>query len=67
MSTTSSGRQFHWHAIVITAVTIFFVWWFVKDLDLEEVGRSMARADLALLAAALVVTVHTYLIRAWRR
>ncbi len=66
MSTTSSGRQFHWHAIVITAVTIFFVWWFVKDLDLEEVGRSMARADLALLAAALVVTVQTYLIRAWR-
>jgi glycosyltransferase 2 family protein len=66
MSTTSTGRQYHWHAIVITVVTVFFVWWFVKDLDLAEVGRSMAAAHLGLLIGALAVTVQTYVIRAWR-
>ena len=66
MSTTPSGRQIPWHAIVITAVTVFFVWWFLKDLNLREVGRSILRAHPGYLGAALAVTIQTYVIRAWR-
>ena len=66
MSTISSGRQIPWHAIVITAITVFFVWWFLKDLNLREVGRSILRAHPGYLGAALVVTIQTYVIRAWR-
>jgi uncharacterized protein (TIRG00374 family) len=66
MPTIPAGRRVPWHALIITAITAFFVWWFVKDLDLVEVGRAVRHAHPGLVAAAVGVTVQTYLIRAWR-
>jgi uncharacterized protein (TIRG00374 family) len=66
MPTPPAGRRVPWHALIITAITAFFVWWFVKDLDLAEVGRAVRHAHPSLVAAAVGVTVQTYLIRAWR-
>lgn len=45
---------------------MFLLWLFVRNLDGEELRRAFASAHLGLLALAVVITLQTYLIRAWR-
>ena len=59
-------KRVPWHTIVVAALTIGLVWWFLQSLDLAEVWRQMIQADLLMLALALVATVSTYFFRAWR-
>jgi uncharacterized protein (TIRG00374 family) len=66
MSTSRRSAISHWKTVVIAGVTALLLWWFFKDLDLREVGQAIARAHLGLLSLALVVTLQTYVIRAWR-
>ena len=45
---------------------MFLLWLFVRNLDGAELRRAFASAHLGLLALAVVTTLQTYLIRAWR-
>jgi hypothetical protein len=66
MSTSRRSAISHWKTVVIAGVTALLLWWFFKDLDLREVGQAIARADRRLLALSLLVTLQTYVLRAWR-
>jgi hypothetical protein len=66
MSTSRRSVIFHGKTVVIAGVTALLLWWFFKDLDLRQVGQAIAQAHVGLLALALLVTVQTYAIRAWR-
>ncbi len=61
-----SAPRIPWHALVIGAITIALLWWFFHNLDFAEVWRSIEGADLRLIAAAVAVTVMTYVLRAFR-
>ncbi len=65
MSSSSSTTR-RWSGLLIAALTIFLLWLFVRDLDGTELRRAFASADLRLVALAVVTTLQTYLIRAWR-
>lgn len=58
--------KFPWSGVAITALTAGLLWWFVKDLDGAELGRAFSAANPWLLGVAVLVTVQTYFIRAWR-
>ncbi len=45
---------------------MFLLWLFVRNLDAAELRRAFASAHPGLLALAVVTTLQTYLIRAWR-
>lgn len=45
---------------------MFLLWLFVRNLDPAELRRAFASAHPGLLALAVVTTLQTYLIRAWR-
>ena len=66
MTTTPSGQSIPWTTLAVAALTLIFIWWFLKQLDLVEVGRAFARAHLGYLALSVAVTVQTNLIRAFR-
>jgi uncharacterized protein (TIRG00374 family) len=66
MSTTSPSAPSRWKAVAVAGVTLALLWWFFKDLDVAEVGRAIAQAHLGFVGLALLVTVQTYALRAWR-
>jgi uncharacterized membrane protein YbhN (UPF0104 family) len=55
-----------WKATLAAAFTLALLWWFFRSVDLAGVWVAMRRANLALIALAVLVTLQTYLIRAWR-
>jgi uncharacterized protein (TIRG00374 family) len=65
MPTTPSSRL-RWHTVFVGVLTLVLIWWFFRTIDLREVGRALAAARPLELTLALVVTLQTYLIRAWR-
>jgi|SRR5215472_4348579 len=52
---------FRWLSIMATAVTL---WWFLRGLDVRELGAAVARADLGLLVLAVVLNIGGHLVRA---
>jgi uncharacterized protein (TIRG00374 family) len=66
MTTTPSSQRISWKTLAVAALTLVLVWWFLKQLDLVEVGRAFRRAHVGYLALSVAVTVQTYLIRALR-
>lgn len=60
------ASKFPWSGIVITLLTAGLLWWFVKDLDPAELRRAFASAHPGLLGLAVLTTLQTYVIRAWR-
>lgn len=48
------------------AVTVFLLWWVLRDVDFGEVLRNISRGDFVLLAAAVAVATSGFLIRAIR-
>lgn len=66
MTTTRTGQSVPWKTLVVAAITLLCVWWFLRQLDFAEVGRAFSRAHFGYIAASLAVTVQTYLIRALR-
>lgn len=66
MSSPTPASRIPWSGLIVAAVTLALLWWFVRDLDAGELRRAFASANPWLLAAAVLTTLQTYLIRAWR-
>jgi len=66
MSSAKTSSKIPWSGLVVAALTVALLWWFVKDLSLDELRNAFATANLWLIAAAVLTTLQTYLIRAWR-
>ncbi len=66
MSNPRAQSRISWHTAVIVLLTAALLWWFVRKLDFANVGRAIASAHLGFVAAAVLVTFQTYVIRAWR-
>ena len=66
MANPAKQSRARWSGFLIAALTIFLLWLFVRDLDGAELKRAFASADLRFVALAVVTTLQTYLIRAWR-
>ncbi len=57
----------HWgKAVFGTAVTVFLLWFVLKDVDFTEVVSEIARGDFLLLGASVFVATSGFLIRALR-
>jgi len=66
MSPAKRSSKTPWSGLAIAALTIGLLWWFVKDLQVDQLRLALANANLWLLALAVATTLQTYLIRAWR-
>jgi len=66
MSTPASTKRIPWSGILIAGLTLLLLWLFVRNLNGEELRHAFARADLRLVGLAVLTTLQTYLIRAWR-
>ena len=51
---------------VIAAITVFFLWLFLRNANLAEVGRILGRANLAWVAVGFAVNVGALLLRTIR-
>ncbi len=60
------ASRFPWSGLLVTALTIGLVWWFVKDLDPAELLHAFSSAHPGLLLVAVATTLQTYVIRAYR-
>jgi uncharacterized protein (TIRG00374 family) len=56
----------HLRTVIVLLVAVGLLALFLRNTDLREVGTEMARARLDLVAAALIVTALTYVLRAFR-
>jgi uncharacterized protein (TIRG00374 family) len=56
----------HLKFLVLLLLAVLILWWFGRNLDWAEVGRSVAAADWRLLAAGVITVSVTYLLRAYR-
>ena len=65
MSTAARAR-IPWHTIIIVALTAGLLWLFFRNIDLAETWRAMTRAHVSYLAAAVIATTTTYVLRAIR-
>ncbi|HXT70055.1 MAG TPA: lysylphosphatidylglycerol synthase transmembrane domain-containing protein [Vicinamibacterales bacterium] len=67
MSTAPTPKsRIPWHTIVIAAATIGLLWLFFRNIDFHQTWRAMTQAHWTYLAAAVVVTMGTYTLRAIR-
>ncbi len=58
--------RLRWHTLFIAALTLALLWLFFRNIELHETWLAMTRARPGLILAAVVVTLMTYLVRAWR-
>lgn len=56
----------HLKFIILLLLAVLILWWFGRNLNWEEVGRSVRSADWRLLALGVVAVSSTYLLRAYR-
>jgi uncharacterized protein (TIRG00374 family) len=61
-----SMLRLRWHTLFIAALTLGLLWLFFRNIELHETWRAIAHARLGLILAAVVVTLLTYIVRAWR-
>jgi glycosyltransferase 2 family protein len=66
MSSASRPRRISWHSILIAGLTIGLVWVFLRSINLREAWQATLAAHPGWIAAAVGVTLQTYVIRAWR-
>jgi uncharacterized protein (TIRG00374 family) len=66
MPTASIRSRVPWHAVFVAALTLLLVWLFLRNVAFDELWLALARAHPAYIAAAVLVTLQTYLIRARR-
>lgn len=66
MTSVSPNRGFSWQTAVVAALTVALLAWFLRGIDAHALGQALARARLDLIAAAVAVTLLTYVFRAWR-
>jgi uncharacterized protein (TIRG00374 family) len=63
---TAARTRVPWHAIIIAVITAGLLWLFFRNIDIAETWRAMAQADMRLLAGAVLATLVTYVLRAFR-
>jgi uncharacterized protein (TIRG00374 family) len=56
----------HLKFLILLLLAVLILWWFGRNLNWTEVGRSLAAADWRWLAAGVVAVSSTYLLRAYR-
>jgi len=66
MPTTRTPSRVRWQTLVGIALTLALLALFFSRVDLAAVGRAIVSADLLLLALAVLATLLTYVLRAWR-
>jgi len=66
MSSSPAPRKLPWHALLIGALTVGLIAWFVSSINLREAWHAILGAHLGWIAIAIVVTFQTYVLRAWR-
>jgi len=66
MMSASSDRGFPWHTVVVAALSVALLFWFLRGIDFREMGHALANAHPGFIAAAVLVTLLTYTFRAWR-
>ena len=66
MPTERAPARFSWQTALVVVLTVGLLWLFLGTIDLAEAWRRTREADPWLIAAAVVVTLVTYLMRAWR-
>lgn len=66
MMPVSSNRGFPWHTVVIAALSIALLAWFLRGINFRDLGHALANAHFGLIGAAVLVTLQTYTFRAWR-
>lgn len=58
--------RLRWHTLFIAALTLGLLWLFFRNIDLHATWIAITHARPGLIFAAVVVTLMTYLVRAWR-
>jgi uncharacterized protein (TIRG00374 family) len=58
--------RLRWHTLFIAALTLGLLWLFFRNIELHETWRAITHARPGLILAAVVVTLLTYIVRAWR-
>jgi uncharacterized protein (TIRG00374 family) len=53
-------------AAAIIGLTALLLWWAFKDIDLGQAWQRTLEAKWGWIVAAIVVTIQTYVLRAWR-
>ena len=66
MAPPKTRSRIPWHTLVILALTIGLLWLFFRNVDVKQAWQAITRAHLAFIAAAIVVVLATYVIRAQR-
>jgi uncharacterized protein (TIRG00374 family) len=66
MSAPSQRRSFPLHTLLIALLTVLLMALFLRGMDWREAWQKTREANLAWLAAAILVTLQTYVIRSWR-
>jgi uncharacterized protein (TIRG00374 family) len=63
---STPSRGFPWHTLVIVALTVGLFAVFLHGIDLHEAWQAVLGAHAGWIAAAVLVTLQTYVFRAWR-
>lgn len=63
---TSPKTRIPWHTLVIVALTGGLLWMFFRNVDVKQTWRAITQAHAGYIAAAVLVTMQTYVLRAWR-
>jgi hypothetical protein len=66
MPTPGSKSRLHWQTLFVAVLTVGLLWLFFRDLDVREVWAAIKRADPGLIAVGVLLTMLTYVFRAWR-
>ncbi len=67
MPPSSSRISIPWHALLVAGLTLGLLWWFFRNLDFQRgLAPRLSRRILALIVTAVLVTLVTYVLRAWR-
>jgi len=66
MSRSQPPARLRWQTLIVAGLTVGLLWLFFHNLNFREIGHAIAVAHPALLGAGILVTIQTYVLRAWR-
>lgn len=66
MPTAVPARRVPWHTLVVVLLTGGLIWIFVRSINLREAWTAVLDAHPGWIALAILVTLQTYVIRAFR-
>lgn len=66
MPVSPRSRRIPWSSLAIAALTVALLVWFLWGLDPQALRHAITHANPWLLLLAVVTTIQTYVLRAWR-